>query len=162
MKIRTIVFSGYFALLTILGLFSYGFIDPNITLSKHPLFVALSTPLTILAYQNRQLAVCIFLSILCLLYFLYVYVLRHAEKLFISWKAIMGLLIGISMLLVLSYPALSYDLFNYITTAKVFFETDAETVPPCSLIFAFASSRDKLFKVPVNTNVFPKSFCFSP
>jgi hypothetical protein len=121
MRTRAVLFTVYFTLIMILGIFSYGFVDPNLSLSKNPLFVTLSTPLTTLVYHNRPVTVGIFLSILCLLCFLYVFVLRNAEKLFISWKAIIGMLFGISALLVLSYPALSYDLFNYITTAKVVF-----------------------------------------
>lgn len=102
---------GFFAVLVMLGIFSYGFIDPNLAPSS----------LTTLVYQNRPAAAGIFFIILCLLCLGYIYFLRNAEKLFASWQKISVFLIGVSAVLVVSYPALSYDLFNYITTAKVAF-----------------------------------------
>ncbi|MFH0749601.1 MAG: hypothetical protein V1917_01630 [Candidatus Gottesmanbacteria bacterium] len=47
------------------------------------------------------------------------YTVRHADTASFSRKKILPFLIMGVVLLIFSYPALSYDLFNYMTTAKV-------------------------------------------
>jgi hypothetical protein len=111
----------YSILLLVLGVFSYGFIDPNMTLSTNPLFLRLDAPLVSLVYYHRPWATVFFASMLALLWIFYGIFLLKLTNVFFSWKK-MILIAGISsIILVLSYPALSYDLFNYMTTAKVMF-----------------------------------------
>ncbi len=111
----------YFLTIGALAWFSYGFLDPNLTLSTNPLFTRIQAPLSNLVYHNRPLATTVFLLILLGLFYSYAKFLQVADKLFISWRRLFLLLFASSTILVLSYPALSYDLFNYITTAKVTF-----------------------------------------
>lgn len=92
----------WFSALITLTVFSFGFIDPH-----------LSSQLPNIASGNRPLAALIFFVILIVLYSVYLYFLKHAP----SWKII----ILSAFILVFSYPALTYDMFNYITTAKVLY-----------------------------------------
>lgn len=90
----------WFITLLSLTVFSFGYIDPH-----------LSSLFPYIAYYHRSLATIIFLVLLSILFSIYVYFLKHTPK----WKVILMSV----CILVFSYPALTYDLFNYITTAKV-------------------------------------------
>lgn len=111
----------YFLTVGFLGWFSYGFLDPNLSLSSNPLFTYFQSPLSYLVYHNRSVATTVFLLIMVSLFFCYACFLRFGEKLFIEWKRFLFVAIASAMILVFSYPALTHDLFNYITTAKVTF-----------------------------------------
>lgn len=111
----------YFFTIGFLGWFSYGFLDPNLSLWSNPRFTYFQAPLSYLVYHNRSVATAVFFSIVLLLFFCYAWFFRFGEKFFVSWKKLLFLLICLSAILVFSYPALTHDLFNYITTAKVTF-----------------------------------------
>lgn len=101
----------FIILLILVGIFSYGFIDPNLTLSTNHTFLNLQAPLNNLAYHERPEATVIFSVILVLLFAGFLYFLKNPPKIWV---------IGVvTLILVFSYPALTYDLFNYIATAKV-------------------------------------------
>lgn len=92
----------YFISVLALGFLSYGFVDPH-----------LWTKFGYFAYNFRPEFSIAFFILLVLLFSLYVYFLKHNPKI---W------LIPVSaIILVFSYPALTYDLFNYIATAKVLY-----------------------------------------
>lgn len=111
----------YFITIIFLGWFSYGFLDPNLSLSSNPIFAYFQSPLSYLVYHNRSVATAVFFLIVLSLFFSYACFLRFGEKFFIRWKRLLLVVIASAMILVFSYPALTYDLFNYITTAKVTF-----------------------------------------
>lgn len=111
----------YFLTIAFLGWFSYGFLDPNLSLWSNPRFTYFQAPLSYLVYHNRPIASTVFFSIVFLLFFCYILFFRFGEKFFVSWKRLLFLLIASGAILVFSYPALTHDLFNYITTAKVAF-----------------------------------------
>lgn len=92
----------YLVLLFILTVFSYGYIDPH-----------LSSALPFVAYYHRPVWTIIFLFLLVSLFALYLYFLKHHPK---TW-----IIVAAAGILVFSYPALTYDLFNYVTTAKVLY-----------------------------------------
>lgn len=88
---------------------SYGFVDPN--------FPHLQSALTTLVYRSPVIAAGMYILILLVLYAGYIIVLNvYKDK---RKKRIPRWVIGLVILLFLSYPALSYDIFNYILTAKV-------------------------------------------
>ena len=107
--------------IAILAICSFGFVDPNMALSINPLYTVIHAPLYHLAYQFRPWMAALFFVFLCSLFVCYIYVLQHANTDSFSKKKIVPILLLSSLFLVLSYPALSYDLFNYMTTAKVTF-----------------------------------------
>src|SRR5690348_15624557 len=116
---ETVVIALFFFTLLILGIFSYGFIDPNLTLSTNNLFLQLDEPLKNLAYHHRPVSTIVFLFMLFILFFCYGMFLKYAAKWFFSWKKVLLLISIAAVLLAFSYPSLTYDLFNYMTTAKV-------------------------------------------
>lgn len=112
----------FFGVLSVLLVLSYGYIDPNLTLSTNPVFLHIQEPLKNLAYHQRPIATMLFFAILIGLFVCYGIFLKHAARMFVSWKQAC-IVLGISAaLLVFSYPALTYDLFNYIATAKVTYQ----------------------------------------
>lgn len=116
-----IIFVLYWVLLAVLGIFSYGFIDLNLHLSTNQLFMNLQRPLSALAYHQRPLATGIFVIFLLSLFAFYLIFLQKTDELFPSWQKLRNVLLVTALLLVLSFPALTYDIFNYIMTAKVAF-----------------------------------------
>lgn len=115
------IFVAYWALLIALGLFSYGFIDLNLHLSTNQVFMTLQQPLSVLVYHMRPLATGIFVIFLIGLFMFYLICLRKTDVIYASWQKLRRVLLVTALLLVLSFPALTYDIFNYIMTAKVAF-----------------------------------------
>ena len=111
---------GYIFICVLFSVFTYGFIDLNLHITTSPLFLALQKPLEMLVYQMRPVAAGIFLSFLVLLFIWYMWFLRSGEKI-VSVKKVFLLLSLVAIIFVFSFPAFSYDIFNYITTAKVTF-----------------------------------------
>src|SRR5260221_9026921 len=105
----------YIVTLVILGVFSYGFVDPNLTLSTSSLYARFDKPLFQLVYYHRPITTGLFLLILFVLFVCYSGFMKVASK------KVAVLLFLTSLILIFSYPAVTYDLFNYITTAKVTF-----------------------------------------
>ena len=108
------VFCVYILLLLSLSIFSYGFVDANFPL-KTPVF------LSDLVNLQRPLSTMVFIIIVTLLFGFYGWILwRTAEKRLTAKQ--IWFLIGITVfILFFSFPAFSYDIFNYLATAKVAF-----------------------------------------
>lgn len=101
-----------------LSLLSFGFIDPGLV-SQVPVFMqGLVQPLFDLYYHHRPMNTLIYSSLLSLLFFSYFMIVRKGKIAIQKILYVMGIVI---FLFVLAYPALSYDMFNYITTSKVAF-----------------------------------------
>ena len=111
----------YFIILISLTIFSYGFIDLNLLLTNNTQILTWFAPLRQIVYYERPLAALICFLILLGLTGWYVFALVHSEKLFVSWKKIWIVIGTTIVLLVCSFSAFSYDLFNYMATAKVAF-----------------------------------------
>lgn len=110
---KTIVFL-YAVTLFVFLVFSYSFVDYNFFYLKN-LYTGFST-------NNREIATSIYIAFILFLfvfYFLFLYLIRQKKLNMGHLKQ----LVGISLVtLLFSYPAmLSYDIFNYTTTAKVTF-----------------------------------------
>ena len=111
----------YISTLIVLTVFSYGFIDPNLSLSTNPILIRFIEPLTFLVYHKRPIATILFFIILIILYIYYVLFLYNPKYGISSMEKLRKVLLASATVLIFSYQALSYDLFNYITTAKVLF-----------------------------------------
>lgn len=96
---------------------SYGFIDPNLTLSSNSLILSIIKFLMHFVYQQRIVTSGIYLGMLLFLFFLFKKTLSLSQN--IPFGLFMKVLFPLVLILVVSYPMLSYDLFNYMTTAKV-------------------------------------------
>ncbi|MCA9369533.1 hypothetical protein KC686_00050 [Candidatus Woesebacteria bacterium] len=95
--------------------FSYSFTDPNLTLVNHSLYVSLQEWLWQHLFANKQLLTTLFFLFVFILFFLYFSSIKKYEKI-LGYPIV---LVGIFILLTLSYPALSHDIFNYIFNAKI-------------------------------------------
>lgn len=109
-----VIFGIYVLLLLSLSIFSYGFVDANFPL-KTPVF------LSDLVNLHRPLSTMVFIVIVTLLFGFYGWILWAVKTRRINLKQIIFLL-GITIfILFFSFPAFSYDIFNYMATAKVTF-----------------------------------------
>ncbi len=117
----SIVLPVFFLILFVLSIFSYGFIDPNLTLFTNRFFLHIQEPLKNFAYHQRPFATIFFFILLIGLFACYGIFLKNGKKIFTSWKHICVVLVASGVILAFSYPALTYDLFNYVMTAKVAF-----------------------------------------
>lgn len=110
-----LLFILYSAALVVFMIFSYGYTDPHIVLSKNLFYTYIHNPLFQLAYTNRPVASLLFIVLFTVIAATYVYLLMKGIKNLKVW------LIVSVVFFVLSYPAFTYDLFNYMTTAKVLY-----------------------------------------
>jgi len=116
---NTVFVTGFFVILGILTIFSYGFIDLNLHLSDNPVFLRFAEPLSHLVYQARPVATGIFFIILLCMFAGYLLFLKQGKKFFPTNKKLLATIIVSAVILGFSFSAFTYDLFNYITTAKV-------------------------------------------
>lgn len=114
-----------------LAIYSYGFLDFNLTLSSSALFLDFLVPLQKLVYFNRNQSAQIFIVIFLLFTLSYIYLLKYYSSLKIAkfpWKYFLGIL----AILTLSYPMLSYDIFNYMFHGKIlwYYHANPHTIAP--------------------------------
>ncbi len=116
-KLRFQIF-GYLTLAIILFIYSYGFLDFNLTLTSNPTILAILAPLQHLVYFNRPLSTKIFTSIMVLMFGLYLSLLARVKKGEVKVFPI-KFFVGLAIILTLAYPMLSYDVFNYMFHSKI-------------------------------------------
>ena len=108
------IIASYLFFLIIFTFFSYLFIDPNLTY-LHFLY-------TDFYFSNRLLFTITYILFIIIFYVFYFYILTLSKKGIISLLQLKKLLKFSSIGLIFSYPAmLSFDIFNYIITAKTIF-----------------------------------------
>jgi len=100
-------------------IFTYGFVDNGLMQYASPSFIKLITHMRSFVLNNRHIAALVYITFISLLYLLYITTLRIVESNRIT-KALV-FLCAWCLLLVISYPAFSYDIFNYILTSKIAF-----------------------------------------
>ena len=103
----------YLITLVILGIYSYSQIDLNLTLLQSPLFINFQHHLIQLGYYNRSASTAVFFLLLGVMSFLYILLIKSPPQ------KILYLFIGILLVGVISYPAFSHDIFNYIFDARI-------------------------------------------
>lgn len=112
-----IVAALYILVVFVLGIYSYSQIDLNLTLFSSPIFLTFQKSMIGLGYYNRSLSTEIFVAIILSLTLLYIFLLRQANK--ISLKVVLLLLGSTAIISLNSYPAFSYDIFNYMFDARI-------------------------------------------
>ncbi len=101
-----------------LAIYSYGFLDFNLTLSSSPTFLNFVSPLQQLVYFDRPLSSKIFSTLMIFLFVGYLAALRYHAKYNLSkfpWRFVIIVL----LIATFSYPMLSYDVFNYMFHGKI-------------------------------------------
>ncbi len=109
----------FLSAVTILFFLSYGFIDPHLRFFSHPFYGYVQERLVYFVYGLPKGAAALYVIVLGLLFAGYGLVLAAAKK--EKTKAIPRWMYWVIGVLFLSYPAFSYDIYNYIATAKVTF-----------------------------------------
>lgn len=112
------IIGSYIALAIGWIIFSYGFKDSGLTLSTNALVVQIQQPLTHLIYYERWATGVVYIIGLIALTALY-FVMRR--KVIETSGYIKVCIVVLSLMGIVAFPALSYDVFNYMTTAKVAF-----------------------------------------
>lgn len=108
------LFAAFILTSFLLAFFSYAFVDPNLSYMNR-LYTGFSL-------QNRPLTTLIFIFIVSFLYLIYFLFVREVHKKNINLTTVKKVIFITAALLFFSYPAMvSYDIFNYTTTAKVLF-----------------------------------------
>lgn len=104
----------YFAFLSLFTIFSYAFIDPNLSYLKD--FYSG------FAFSNRLLSTIFYAFSVVIFFVFYSFFIYLGTKKKLNLKEIIILLGVTAVSLLFSYPAmLSYDIFNYVATSKVLF-----------------------------------------
>ncbi len=109
-------------LLSVIGLFLYSYtqVDLNLTLSQWSIWQVIQKFFQDIGWFQRSLSTVIYLVILISLFTFYLAFLWLVKKGRLSVKQFWGLIIISSVILLFSYNAFSYDLFNYLFDARIF------------------------------------------
>ena len=111
---KKLIFSSYLILLLLFNIFSYLFIDPN--------FFYLEKLYTGYAFQNRTVVSLVYVVFIFFLFIFYYTFIQKIKRKEISVKEFIFLISSTVAILLFSYPTmLSYDIFNYLASAKVLF-----------------------------------------
>lgn len=119
-----IVFILFFLNLLIYAVFSYSLVDPNLVLSSNIYYQSFQNWMWTTLYHNGQLLAYIYFGIIISLYILYFHILDRLKNKEISIKKIIKnkyffLFIILIFPILISYNALSHDVFNYIFNARM-------------------------------------------
>lgn len=106
---------------TFTGLFFYSFtqVDLNLTLSRINLISAFQDFFQYTGYYQRPLSTFLYASLVMVLFVNYGVLLILGKKNSISYKQVIILVTLTVIVLLFSYPAFSYDLFNYMFDARI-------------------------------------------
>lgn len=103
----------------VLFLYSFVQVDLGLTLTRASFFQDIQRSFQYVGYFNRPLSAYLFIGIVVLLGILYLLTLFLISKKKVSLRTLSVLLILVSVILLFSYTATSYDIFNYIFDAKI-------------------------------------------
>ncbi len=109
---------GYLFAALALFLFSYTQVDLSLTLSRFSVFQTVQKSFQYIGYYQRPIATVMFVGLVCIFFALYALALFHIRRGTMNLRSFWRIVIPITVLLVFSYPAFSYDLFNYMFDAK--------------------------------------------
>ncbi len=112
------LFGGYVFTALALNLYSYTQVDLNLTISKVTIWQSIQKFLQHIGYLDRPLSTIIYLILIACLFFLYGLLLRWIGGKCIERRGVWRLIFVVTAILLFSYPAFSYDIFNYIFAAK--------------------------------------------
>lgn len=127
-----IIFLGYGIASIAIFLYSYTQVDLSLTLSSSGFLQTIQKSFQYIGFYQRPISTTIFVGIVVFWFLLYAMGLRAAGKGALSLGHLWKVVGAVTILLVFSYPAFSYDLFNYIFTAKtvlVYHKNPYEVIP---------------------------------
>lgn len=116
---KRLLIGSYIGIVIALFFYSFTQVDLSLTLSRWSIWQVLEKFFQHVGYFNRPLSTAFYLIIIFLLFIFYGIILLLAHRKQIAKKEVWFLIGVTSAILVLSYNAFSYDLFNYIFDAKI-------------------------------------------
>ncbi len=118
---RTLKIFSFLYLFAVLGLFLYSFtqVDLSLTFSRIEFLRNITSWFQHIGYFDRPLSTYLYVSLLIALYSLYGYLLFAAIKNKLTTTFVWRLIMITTGILLFSYNAFSYDIFNYIFDAKI-------------------------------------------
>lgn len=107
--------------LIILGLFLYSYtqVDLNLTMSQLSAWQTIQKNFQHIGWFQRPLSTALYINLISLLFVFYFISLRLAISKKLTIKNFWQLFLPISLILLFSYNAFSYDLFNYMFDARI-------------------------------------------
>lgn len=109
---------GYILAGLALFLFSYTQVDLSLTLSQSSIFQFIEKTFQYVGFFERPVATVWYISVIIVYFLLYGLTLFALARRKITRREVWILICSTIGLLILSYPAFSYDIFNYMFTAK--------------------------------------------
>lgn len=103
----------------ILAVFSWAYVDLNLTISQNPLIIKFITVMQQLGYYNRPTATLIYILIIIFTFSFFIFNLWLFYRLKIGLKYLTISTLVNTFILIFTYPYLSSDLFNYLFDAKI-------------------------------------------
>lgn len=104
-----------------LAVFSYAYVDLNLTLSQNPLAVQFVQTMQQLGYFNRPMATAVFLFMIIFTFSFFIFNLWLFHRSKVGWSYLKISTVINTTILIFAYPFLSSDLFNYLFDAKIIF-----------------------------------------
>lgn len=98
--------------------YSYTQVDLGMTLSRVSIWQSIQKQFQYIGFFNRPLSTQVFVLLTSAYFIMYFWILRGIQKRRISAKTVWSIILLTAGILVFSYPAFSYDLFNHMFTAK--------------------------------------------
>ncbi len=108
------IFIGYVVASLALFLYSYTQVDLSLTLSRVSGFQTLEKSFQQIGFYQRPLSTGIFVVLVAVFFALYIWALRTKLTIRGFWTIVIPMVV----ILIFSYPAFSYDIFNYMFDAK--------------------------------------------
>ncbi len=119
-RFNIVIFKIWYAFsLLFLSIYTYTQIDLNLTLSSHPLYQNIQKQLIFIAIYQRPFSASLLAILLLILFLNYFIILKCINLRIFKLKDIIHLIIITVLVLLFSYPAFSYDIFNYIFDARI-------------------------------------------
>lgn len=104
----------FLILTSLVSLYSYALIDPNITLISHPLWTNFRNSMVQLGYHQRESSSVYFVLLIIGLGVFNYFATKEFKRI-----NVLRLALGAAIVSLLSYPFLSHDFFNYLFDAKI-------------------------------------------
>lgn len=110
----TQTYAVYSILLILLTLYSYALVDPNLTLINHPFWTNFRNAAVQIGYYRRFLSFGLYFGLITALFGAHYFFVKNSKRFNAVHLAILA-----GAMLVISYPFLSRDFFNYLFDAKI-------------------------------------------
>lgn len=117
-RLQNLIFILYGLIAAILTLYSYTQVDLNLTLSHFSIWQSIQKLFQYVGFYERPISAWIYISIIAIFFILYLILIILSKKYYFSPNFIWKIILMTGIILVFSYPAFSYDIYNYVFSAK--------------------------------------------